>query len=124
MDILDHSCHQLGLLKEQIEPLVEFYKIILGEIENTVEDLENLLRPITMRIKLGANSDEVEGIRLSRSSKRVSYDCKATVKSPTDSDLVDNPYWCFSYSRSLLRNRRYFNNLCANFRPLHQAHYQ
>jgi len=70
MAILDNSTKNLGKLKEQIEPLVDFFKSILGEIDHNVdENLEAFLRPITQGIKNGCNPDEIEAIDMSRKSK-------------------------------------------------------
>ena len=72
MKILDESTHQLGRLKEQIEPLVLFFDNILVEIDRTVEtDLEAFLRPIINGIKEGETPGEVEAVRLGRTSKKV-----------------------------------------------------
>ena len=74
MAILDNSTKNLGKLKEQIEPLVDFFKSILGEIDHNVdENLEAFLRPITQCIKNGSNPDEIEAIDMSRKSKEVSH---------------------------------------------------
>jgi hypothetical protein len=74
MDILDESTRQLGKLKEQIEPLVEFFKNILTDIENNVEEnLEAFLRPILQGITEGSSPEEVDAIMISRRSKEVSF---------------------------------------------------
>jgi hypothetical protein len=73
MEILDESTRQLGKLKEQIEPLVDFFKSILSDIHNNVEEnLEAFLRPIVQGIREGSNPEECEAIRISRRSKEVS----------------------------------------------------
>lgn len=72
MAILDESTRKLGKLKEQIEPLVEFFHVILRDIHNNVEEnLEAFLRPIVQGITEGEGQDEVEAIRISRRSKEV-----------------------------------------------------
>jgi hypothetical protein len=74
MKILDDSTKHLGKLKEQIEPLVDFFKMILSDIHNNVEEnLEAFLRPIVQGIREGSNPDECETIRISRRSKEVIY---------------------------------------------------
>lgn len=74
MDILDESTRQLGKLKEQIEPLVDFFNNILTDIENNVEEnLEAFLRPIVQGITEGCSPEEVDAIRISRRSKEVGY---------------------------------------------------
>jgi hypothetical protein len=74
MDILDESTRQLGKLKEQIEPLVDFFKNILTDIENNVEEnLEAFLRPILQGITDDRNPEEVDAIRISRRSREVRY---------------------------------------------------
>ena len=76
MDILDESTRQLGQLKEQIEPLVDFFENILTDIEDNVEEnLEAFLRPIVQGITEGRNPEEVEAIRIGRRSKEVCYLC-------------------------------------------------
>ena len=73
MGILDESTRQLGKLKEQIEPLVDF-KNILTDIENNVEEnLEAFLRPIMQGITEGRSPEEVDAIRISRRSKEVRH---------------------------------------------------
>ncbi|OCL11172.1 hypothetical protein AOQ84DRAFT_287772 [Glonium stellatum] len=70
MEILDESTRQLGKLKGQIEPLVDFFKSILSDIHNNVEDnLEAFLRPIIQGITEGSNPEECEAIRISGRSK-------------------------------------------------------
>ncbi|MCJ1401423.1 hypothetical protein MMC11_004636 [Xylographa trunciseda] len=70
MEILDESTRQLGKLKEQIEPLVDFFRSILSDIHNNVEEnLEAFLRPIIQGIGEGSNPQECEAIRISRRSK-------------------------------------------------------
>jgi hypothetical protein len=73
MDILDNSTENLGKLKKQIEPLVDFFKTVLGEIDHNVDqNLEAFLRPIVQGIKEGTTPNEVEAINVSRRSKEVS----------------------------------------------------
>lgn len=72
MKILDESTRQLGRLKEQIEPLVLFFDSILVEVDTTLnKDLEAFLRPILNGAIVGKNPDEIEQIRLGRTSKKV-----------------------------------------------------
>ena len=72
MEILDESTRQLRKLKEQIEPLVDFFQNILTDIENNVEEnLEAFLRPIVQGITEGSSPDEVEAVKISRRSKEV-----------------------------------------------------
>lgn len=74
MAILDESTRRLGELKDQIEPLVDFFRNILTDIENNVEEnLEAFLRPIVQGITEGSKPDEIETIRISRRSKEVRY---------------------------------------------------
>ncbi|CAM1508181.1 Fc.00g050290.m01.CDS01 [Cosmosporella sp. VM-42] len=71
MTILNDSIHQLGRLKEQLEPLVLFFHNILVEIERTVKiDLEALLRPITNGTKEGDTPNKVEAVKLGSISKK------------------------------------------------------
>lgn len=75
MVILDNSIKNLGKLKEQIEPLVDFFKSVLGEIDHNVDqNLEAFLRPIVQGMKEGSNPEEIEAINMSRRSKEVSRD--------------------------------------------------
>jgi hypothetical protein len=75
MTILDNSTKNLGKLKEQIEPLVDFFKSVLGDIDHNVdENLEVFLRPIQNGIKNGSSPEEIEAINISHRSKEVSYD--------------------------------------------------
>jgi hypothetical protein len=75
MAILDSSIKNLGKLKEQIEPLVDFLKSVLGEIDHNVDqNLEAFLRPIVQGMKEGSNPEEIEAINMSRRSKEVSRD--------------------------------------------------
>jgi hypothetical protein len=84
MEILDQSTHQLGMLKEQIEPLVLFFDNILVEIDKTVEkDVESFLRPITNGIRFGANPDEAGAIELGRTSKKVSLRLQVYSEEPS-----------------------------------------
>jgi hypothetical protein len=84
MEILEESTHQLGMLKEQIEPLVLFFDNILVEIDKTVEkDLESFLRPITNGIKFGANPDQVQAVELGRTSKKVSLRLQVYSEEPS-----------------------------------------
>jgi hypothetical protein len=73
MAILDNSTKNLGRLKEQVEPLVDFFKNVLGEIDNNVDQhLEAFLRPVINGITEGSNPEEVQAINVSRRSKEVS----------------------------------------------------
>jgi hypothetical protein len=75
MAILDNSTKNLSRLKEQIEPLVDFFKSILGDIDHNVdENLEAFLRPIVNGITEGSNPEEIEAINISRRSKEVGHD--------------------------------------------------
>jgi len=72
MQILETSTHQLGKLKEQIEPLSLFFDSLLAQIDTTVKtDLENFLRPIINGIHEGNTPGEVETVRLGRTAKPV-----------------------------------------------------
>lgn len=72
--ILDNSTKNLSKLKEQIEPLVDFFKSILVDIDGNVDvNLEAFLGPIVNGIKEGSNPDEIKCIHLSRNSKEVSH---------------------------------------------------
>jgi hypothetical protein len=72
MTILDNSTRELGNLKDQVEPLVDFFKEILQGISHTVdEDLQNFLRPIVNGITEGSSPEEVQAIRVSQASKKV-----------------------------------------------------
>ena len=74
MAILDNSTQNLGKLKEQIEPLVDFFKSVLGDIDHNVdENLAAFLRPIENGITEGSNPEEIEAINISRRSKEVGY---------------------------------------------------
>jgi hypothetical protein len=74
MAILENSTRELATLKEKIEPLVEFFKTILGDIDHNVdENLQAFLRPIINGIKEGTNAEEVEAITISRRCKEVSH---------------------------------------------------
>ena len=74
MAILDNSTKNLGKLKEQIEPLVDFFKSVLGDIDHNVdENLAAFLRPIENGITEGSNLEEIEAINISRRSKEVSH---------------------------------------------------
>ncbi|KAK3374692.1 hypothetical protein B0H63DRAFT_480744 [Podospora didyma] len=71
MLILENSTKELATLKEKVEPLVEFFQNILGEIDHNVDiNLEAFLRPIENGIKEGTNPDEVEALNVSRRSKK------------------------------------------------------
>jgi hypothetical protein len=81
MAILDNSTKNLGKLKEQIEPLVDFFKSILGEIDHNVDqNLEAFLRPIVHGITEGSNPEEIEAINMSRRSKEVGHDLGVDVQ--------------------------------------------
>ncbi|KAK7425623.1 hypothetical protein QQZ08_007946 [Neonectria magnoliae] len=68
--ILENSTRELATPKEKIEPLVEFFKTILGEIDHNIdENLQAFLRLIINGIKEGTNAKEVEAITISRRSK-------------------------------------------------------
>jgi hypothetical protein len=76
MEILDESINHLGRLKDQVEPLVDFFQNIVGEIDHNIDqNLEDFLRPINQGITEGSNPNEVEAINLSRRSKEVSGRC-------------------------------------------------
>jgi hypothetical protein len=75
MAILDNSTKNLGKLKEQIEPLVDFFKSIPGDIDHNIEEnLEAFLWPIVNGIKEGSNPEDIEAINNSRRSKEVSHE--------------------------------------------------
>ncbi|SPJ91048.1 uncharacterized protein FTOL_13450 [Fusarium torulosum] len=70
MTILENSTRELATLKEKIEPVVEFFKSILGDIDHNVdENLQAFLRPIMNRIEEGTTAEEIEAITISRRSK-------------------------------------------------------
>lgn len=72
MTILENSSHHLGALKDQIEPLLIFFKDHLEQgIGHTAEnDVKAFLRPIQNRLKENSNSpNDVEAFRLSKKSK-------------------------------------------------------
>ena len=72
MTILDNSTKNLGKLKDQTEPLVDFFKTIQRDIDHNVdENLEAFLLPIVNGIKEGSNLEEVKAINISRRSKEV-----------------------------------------------------
>jgi len=72
MTILENSAHHLGTLKDQIEPLLKFFKEDLEQgIGHTAdEDVKAFLRPIENRLKEHSNNpDDAEAFRLSKRSK-------------------------------------------------------
>ncbi|KAK3370358.1 hypothetical protein B0H63DRAFT_514498 [Podospora didyma] len=72
MYILDNSTRELATLKEKVEPLVEFFQNIFGQIDHDVDvNLETFLRSIVNGIKEGKSADEVEALNISRRSKEV-----------------------------------------------------
>lgn len=74
MKILENSSHHLGALKDQIEPLLKFFKEDLEQgIGHTAEeDVQAFLRPIQNRLKEDSGSpNDVEAFRLSKKSKDV-----------------------------------------------------
>lgn len=112
MTILDNSTKNLGKLKEQIEPLVDFFKTILGDIDHNVdENLEAFLRPIVNGIKEGSNPEEVEAINISRRSKEVGHNlrigslfCRDEVETEELCLSAENDVDSHSNAGSLLRN--------------------
>lgn len=116
MDILDESTRQLGKLKE---PLVEFFKNILTDIENNVgENLEVFLRPILQGITEGSSPEEVDAIMISRRRKEVSFNpsslslFKAHAGLPKTNHfliLLEDLDYRSSDARSLLCHHRYFD---------------
>jgi hypothetical protein len=73
MQILDVSTHQLGKLKEQIEPLVLFFNTILADMGTTFDiHIKNFLGSIERGIKPGAGVDEIEAVKIGATSKKVS----------------------------------------------------
>lgn len=74
MDILENSSRHLGALKDQIEPLLNFFKEDLEQgIGHTAEeDVQAFLRPIQNRLKEDSGSpSDVKAFRLSKLSKDV-----------------------------------------------------
>lgn len=74
MDILENSSRHLGALKDQIEPLLNFFKEDLEQgIGHTAEeDVQAFLRPIQDRLKEDSGSPtDVKAFRLSKLSKDV-----------------------------------------------------
>ena len=75
MQILENSAQNLGRLKDQIEPLVDFFKSIVGEIDTNVdENLAAFLRRIVSGTTEGSSADEIEAINMSYKAKKVSRD--------------------------------------------------
>jgi len=72
LGILDNSRRELGALKANVEPLVGFFRSIVGDIDHTVDQsVESFLRPVVAGIREGTTPDEVEAINISRRSKEV-----------------------------------------------------
>jgi len=72
LTILENSTKNLGKLKEQIEPLVDFFKSVLGDIDHNIdENLEAFLRPIRNGITEGPSPEEIEAINIRAKSKEV-----------------------------------------------------